>query len=909
MKRSTALATIIAAGLVFHADAKPYTPVFTEDFENTETWHDNVQYGSVSNAYFNMATLNLGGTEYQLSQAVRTLSDGVSTTKFYQQASSGNQKRNSAFIIPDSVLNGLGNDYMLEFDLGFNAPYTKNSSTDYRAGLSVNDANGLPLLTIGTVYGGSDGEKNTGCIYRGDADDDAIASNFRVTGRNQVITNSVYAKNWLHVKLTVSGSSMSVTATLADGTVLCSDAAVSAGITSPVKYLGLRSWSNMGDPAARCGLDNISISKAIEGTFDWTGDAGDGRWSNPGNWQVSGLAVVSAPGAGDAVTISDATVAIDPDFDLSSVTATLSNAKIAVLFTDSALSYAVPTGFAAGDFVASGPYSVEVSGDNITATRIPSSFVWTPSAGNWADVANWTVGGLPTGVVPGTTDTAVFSDNATAVLPDTYNISNLVVATSKKLTLNGGMLANVYEFGTETAKGGTVVLNRSELRSCNVSGSSVSWYGDIEIAGGASVTNYIRATISTQSAYGTLKLYGNLSGDGCVLLHVEGHHSSGVPDGRGGVSLYGDNTDFEGICYIKSGASNRGPATFCSATAGSAKARWVYLDSADGNQGAKSGTIEVEGSTIKLGTYEGKNYIFGSAEHTGNTIEIGGADTDFTCSLSARSSTAERANNSATLKKVGVGTMTFGEEVGNPCFNTYEMNGGVLKFANMYITRSATSSTGYMNPTFTFTGGTLALDDCATNTVDESLLDLSPYIKNSTAAISVFVDEAQTMTWGTALAAQTVDAETGRDGGLTKLGAGTLTLSAAPLYTGWTTVKAGKLIVPAGTALNVVAGAGGEIEGATINDLKFADGYTLAAGSERFAATGTADVSNLTVFIANPTALGSSFSIITAGSISGTATLAFPEGTNERIKNRWSLKASNGVLKASSVAPLVIRIR
>ena len=909
MKNSTVLAAAMAMGLAFHAQAKTYTPVFTEDFENTATWHDNVQYGSVSNAYFNMATLNLGGTDYQLSQAVRTLADGVSTTKFYQQASSNNQRRNSAFIIPDSVLNGLGNDYMLEFDLGFNAPYTKNSSTDYRAGLSVNDANGFPLLTIGTVYGNGDGEKTTGYIYSGDDVDDAIASNFRVTGRNQVITNSAYAKNWLHVKLAVSGSSMLVTATLADGTVLCSDAVVSAGITSPVKYLGLRSWSNMADPAARCGLDNISISKAIEGTFVWTGDEGDGRWSNPGNWQVSGLAVASAPGAGDAVSISDATVAIDPGFDLSGVTATLSNAKIALLFTDSALSYAVPAGFAAGDFVTSGPYSVEVSGGVITATRIPSSFVWTPAAGNWADVANWTVGGLPTGVVPGKTDTVVFSDDATAILSDDYNISNLVVATGKKLTLNGGMLASIYEFGTETAKGGTVALNRSELRSCNVSNSSVSWYGDIEIAGGASVTNYIRATISTQGAYGTLNLYGNLSGDGCVILYIEGHRSGGVPDGRGGVSLYGDNTDFEGICYIKSGASSRGPATFCSATAGSAKARWVYLDSTDGNQAAKSGTISVEGSTIKLGTYEGKNYIFGSDAHTGNTIEIGGADTDFTCSLSARSSTAERANNSATLKKVGVGTMTFGEEVGNPCFNTYEMNGGVLKFANRLITRSATSSTGYMNPTFTFTGGTLALDDCATNTVDESLLDLSPYIKNSTAAISVFVDEAQTMTWGTALAAQTVDAETGRDGGLTKLGMGTLTLEKVPLYTGWTTVKAGKLIVPEGTALDVVAGAGGEIEGATTNNLAFAEGYTFDTGADStIVATGAADVSNLTVYIANP-ASAESITIVRAGSVTGTPSLAFPEGTSDRLRAKWTLRMKSGTLKASAGSSLAVIIR
>ena len=204
MKNSTVLAATMAMGLAFHAHAKPYTPVFTEDFENTETWHDNVQYGSVSNAYLKMTTLNLGGTEYQLSQAERTLADGVSTTKFYQQASSNNQRRNSAFIIPDSVLNGLGNDYMLEFDLGFNAPYTKNSSDDYRAGLSINDANGLPLLTIGTVYGSSNGEKNTGYIYRGDDIDDAIASNFRVTGRNEAITNSVSPWTALRLKMYAS---------------------------------------------------------------------------------------------------------------------------------------------------------------------------------------------------------------------------------------------------------------------------------------------------------------------------------------------------------------------------------------------------------------------------------------------------------------------------------------------------------------------------------------------------------------------------------------------------------------------------------------------------------------------------------------------------------------------------------
>ena len=156
---------------------------------------------------------------------------------------------------------------------------------------------------------------------------------------------------------------------------------------------------------------------------------------------------------------------------------------------------------------------------------------------------------------------------------------------------------------------------------------------------------------------------------------------------------------------------------------------------------------------------------------------------------------------------------------------------------------------------------------------------------------------------------ETVDAETGRDGGLTKLGAGTLTLETAPKYTGWTTVKAGKLVVPAGTALDVVAGAGGEIEGATTNNLAFTEGYTFNTGTDQtIVAAGEADVSNLTVYIANPDK-GSPVTIVRAGSITGTPTMAFPEGTGEKDKAKWSLRIKNGTLKASAGSPLFVIIR
>ena len=85
----------------------------------------------------------------------------------------------------------------------------------------------------------------------------------------------------------------------------------------------------------------------------------------------------------------------------------------------------------------------------------------------------------------------------------------------------------------------------------------------------------------------------------------------------------------------------------------------------------------------------------------------------------------------------------------------------------------------------TFTGGTVAFDS-------SYIVDISALVKNSTSAISVDVADGQSIEWATAIVASNT-------GGLTKKGAGTLTLGATPAYTGTTTIEAGKLIVPQGT--------------------------------------------------------------------------------------------------------------
>ena len=164
----------------------------------------------------------------------------------------------------------------------------------------------------------------------------------------------------------------------------------------------------------------------------------------------------------------------------------------------------------------------------------------------------------------------------------------------------------------------------------------------------------------------------------------------------------------------------------------------------------------------------------------GDAVVNGGAAT--TATLTVNNSTADTYagtiggtgtnQNLVALVKTGAGTLTLS---GN---NTYTggttLNNGIVNVASAGAL--GTSAIG-------FTGGTLQYS--ATGTTD-----YSNQIAGSSSAISIDTN-SQSVTYASAIAAS-------NSGGLTKLGAGTLTFTGNNAYTGATTISTGTLAIGTG---------------------------------------------------------------------------------------------------------------
>ncbi len=466
-----------------------------------------------------------------------------------------------------------------------------------------------------------------------------------------------------------------------------------------------------------------------------------------------------------------------------------------------------------------------------------TTYYWTGTATGgdgttWSSSLNWSTESASSTTAasdyPNASSAAVeFGANASLTINGSYAVGSVTMADNVTVTLVGSgnthILTDVGDLGTSAASGDKIVLNNVSLQSCSLAaGASTNWYADIEIAGSEDVYLYCK-NADNKSDRAHVDLLGNLTGSGTVHLAQNGNST-----GRGGISLYGDNESFAGVCYIHPGYANRCPTTFCSATAGSPTARWIYAGGADKNDAICGGTINLSSSTVKFGTYEGTNYIFACESGRGNNVlELGGTGVDFTCALSAICRTnAERGNEYTTLRKVGAGTMTFDDALGQPYIATWDLAEGVLHLSNPSISTFAATYGGgtSITPKFSFSGGLIEFDQKCLD-ASNAIIDISSYIADSKSPVAVNVLSGQTITWATSLASS-------NEGGLTKTGAGTLTLTSEPLYSGTTTVEGGTLVTPATSidALVVRSGATVTASNATsVGSLVLESGATFVA--------------------------------------------------------------------------------
>ena len=375
-----------------------------------------------------------------------------------------------------------------------------------------------------------------------------------------------------------------------------------------------------------------------------------------------------------------------------------------------------------------------------------------------------------------------------------------------------------------------------------------------------------------------------ITGTGAVTFGVERDST--------GIDIKADMTEFAGKATITGArlSANRSN-TSITQQASSSNAVWQV------NNGSKDRVFFTNGGvTYYFGSLNGSishNYQSTASDPAGfgYRMEIGnrGLDDALGGRYFSATYTSRIAQNKyqPILRKVGDGTLTFtGVEVAryeinggvlyckaNSAFETYwTVSGGTQPYSDSFV---AEGQEWHTPITFGGEGGTLKLGEAVT-------LDLSTNFVNSTMAIS-FDDGGTNRTWTGVIAAS-------NSGGFTKKGAGTLTLTAAPLYTGLTTVAAGVLAVPAGTVLDVCF-AGGAITGANCRNVTFADGNSFRTGTDAaIVASGTADVSNLVIYIADPAATAAYPVLAAAGGVSGAPTLAFPPETSDRLKERWLLR-------------------
>ena len=482
------------------------------------------------------------------------------------------------------------------------------------------------------------------------------------------------------------------------------------------------------------------------------------------------------------------------------------------------------------------------------------SGVWTNNAGgNWSTSNNWSGGTVANGLsrvadfstINLTANQTVTLDSTRTIgglrFGDTTGSQNWILSGNNTLTLDAGggstpaiavnqntatittPLAGSYGF-TKTG-GGTLTLGSTN----NLGGGLIVNAGTVNISNG---------TTSLGSGTSTV---GYLTGSGNLTM-------SG-----GSLSLAGElrvgGSDQNGSRYAATGAVSVANATL---SAGSLTvARGNYLDN------SISGTVTLSGGSTLISTNDaiiefagkglgklvlnGGNFILGPTaskwlmvgywDSGAGELNISSGNLFLENSASIKMSIGNNNSGSNVVNQLG-GAVTFYGDAGGTAggignldldyagmasINTYNLNGGTLTVPQ--ITASVNSGGSLFN----FNGGTLK--PTANNAAFVQGLTRANIRNNGanidTAGFNVAI--------GQALQHSAISGDNATDGGLTKNGPGSLTLSGTNTYTGATTINAGTVAL--GSAGSTGSSRSIAIAGGALFDVSaVGGGYVLSAG-------------------------------------------------------------------------------
>jgi fibronectin-binding autotransporter adhesin len=508
-----------------------------------------------------------------------------------------------------------------------------------------------------------------------------------------------------------------------------------------------------------------------------------------------------------------------------------------------------------------------------SAQAASATWLATPVDANWATGSNWNPAAAPGDLLGTNTnaDTATFNATVTngfgttspVVIDASRNIKNITFSTaaasayvigttggSALLLSSGGTIqtdsgvvnvqtvnaplvlqpasattAGTYTFSSNAASP-THVLNFGGAISTGVTTSTQT----LTLTGTNTGANTLSGTLSSTNAAGGLIL--DKTGAGAWTLG--GNASSTLAKGR--ITVNGGTLNF--------GSATEVPSLTISALASGGNAG-LFVNTGNFNMNAGNLTVNTGAEGLLLantntytqtgGTFSTNGLIefAGSGASSVSTVNISGGSLTTTAGGVNATNLAVRGTTTVNISGTGTFTaptlnMTSNQLSGGAATSTFNLDGGTLVAGQIIKGTNGTTGT----QTFNFNGGTL--QSSASSTTYMTGLT-NAFVKAGGAVIDT---QAFNVTIGQDLLTDVVS--TG--GGLTKQGAGTLTLTGANTYTGATTISGGMLSVSSlanGGSASGIGASGNAAANLVINGGTLQYSGSVAASTDRSFTVGT----------------------------------------------------------------------